>query len=1408
MIEQKRKALEIFIREQTIGPGAMGKRFTDLAEASSVLASEDKYSTEILNIVPGAIYSTGILFPVDDTKGGIHVNELNAGGIEPTAEQNNIDKGDDEDEENGNNEDDDALPPDQQSLNQMYPNMMGITVSIDRKVLKDDDLNLVISGRYYTKIDLKREHSRMAVLLEQDITAFSSFLQSLPKTDVIPTSIKIETSTDGKYYISYTGDITSIKPVKDAVYVLKRKYCDELKKGEKESCRSLDMLKEILFDKLKNKVTPTSNEGKKIVEKLQQIEQLESALAHILDLINIYDAKGYGAWKCETFERAVPTFFPDIDLSKPKQIFSYSKHKEILADIYKAEYSKGKWASLSVNLQYSKREDTDSERLFMKIQLVNTSKHFDNNDTKDGKNFFSLASEEVNKRCFFGVGINISSKYLLPYRDMSLKRKDQFDEEDINRYIYRQYKDYGIGHGCSVKWSCSEGLHTVSAEYIPACETPDIDPTPRYKNDFESKGVKNIFTPKPIFENAGFFQFKWLSTLSDTRDEEVIIGLSQFVDAYNKWIEQQQDNNNPNIAAQIRENCKKDEVRIRKNVQHLSSNKEQLLSFRLMNTAMFMQLWHSVKKDRVHSYMTNEGFEGFFETFYRQHADDMLFSQTEHAAWRPFQLAFILLNIDGVFQREDDPQWQARNEWVDLVWFPTGGGKTEAYLGLIALIILHRRVTYGANGGGTAVIMRYTLRLLTAQQFQRATFLIMALELIRRWDVYAIGSEPIYIGLYVGQGSLPNKLREGEDSLLSEYKKLKEARGNGTIKTKIQVRKCPCCGQPLDPIKYADVNDPTDTFHNGRILLSCSDTTKKCAFHYTYGIPPSRKDQGPIPVSMCDEEIYLHPPALLFGTVDKFAQIAHKISNKEDKRNADSRRLFGTGNWEKGKPKNGYLPPDMIIQDELHLMMGPLGSAVALFESAIDQLCTREKNGISIRPKVISSTATTRNTDLQIMALFDRKVSIFPKQGIDCDDSFFAFYKREARTIEGKDAHYLSKRKYIGILPTGRTQMWMQLRLSAILFTHRAVFELQQLGAGHSTDPVQYDKELIKAIDYYHTVLTYFNSLREVGKTESQIFTYLVKETRRVFNKVLRPDKLMHCFYTYAPCFHTGELTGRLSGEEVVEQMSKISAAWSPDERLAHGNEDAPDKGSTPPDFVIATNMISVGIDISRFNSMIINCMPRNIAEYIQASSRVARDKEGLVITVHHPFRSRDISHYEKFIEFHEKMYSYVEPISITPFTRKALERYLPLYIATILRHTIPQYVERDGANVTLSDHDKQSLANILLQYFTDRELLMRNDVHIKEVIKELLTEGNLANIDALIQQAIDEWQQEKSVTLEAGFDLVFNNKATNIKNGNPQKQLYVDMDEYSDNIHSDLWRIPQSLRVVDPEAVIHVEPK
>jgi hypothetical protein len=788
----------------------------------------------------------------------------------------------------------------------------------------------------------------------------------------------------------------------------------------------------------------------------------------------------------------------------------------------------------------------------------------------------------------------------------------------------------------------------------------------------------------------------------------------------------------------------------------------------------------------------------FFNSEFYINADDKLFSPyTQSAGWRAFQLAFILLNLDGIFKPEDDAEWDKRNNWVDLVWFPTGGGKTEAYLGLIALTIINRRKEHKERGGGTAAIMRYTLRLLTMQQFQRATLVIMALELIRRWGSSELGDEPITIGLWVGNNSLPNKLLHNpndrtKDSLLAEFEKI-----NKEEKNKIPLDKCPWCGSKLKAETTTHSDTTASVYEKDRLHLYCS-STKFCSFGFGKGRPSSRKlYQGPIPVCLSDETIYQHPPALLFGTVDKFAQLAHKVNGQNNGRNTDSRRIFGTGNWEQGKPKDGYLPPDLIIQDELHLLVGPLGSAVALFESAVDQLCNR---GDGTRPKIISSTATTRNTQLQIAALFDRKVNLFPKPGVECDDSFFAFYKRRFKSIDDKIPEYLSKRKYIGVLPTGRTQIWMQMRLAAIIMTHRAIFELKELGEKH---PIEFDsyQDFEKTMDYYHTSISYFNSLKEVGKTQSQVQTYILKELRRVFSRVVRPQKLVHSLYTYGP-IQESELTGRLSGEEVKNELKSVETKWDAKKRFASSENNELIRGKVPPEFVVATNMISVGIDVSRFNTIIMNSMPRNTAEYIQASSRVARNDYGLVLTVHHPFRARDISHYEKFIEFHEKMYSYVEPISITPFTQKAVERYMGLYLATMIRHRT-RFTERLSASdiSTISETELSNIISVLTQYFEERkERMNKHDT----LISNLLKNENVEQIKRWIQEAFFEWRI-LSDEQDATTDLVFNNKKNLPNQTRKQEQLYVDIEEYEGNIHSKKWQVPMSLRVIEPEAAIKI---
>lgn len=1397
MIKRKREQLEQFIVEQTLGPGMSGFRFVDLNNvellAKNLLAQKPiHYVDEIISIVPAGVYSTGILFPQDGSK------------LAESALANMFEKESSIDE-TGNSSthresEESSIDEDSVQIDQMYPNSMGLTCCLqnDPNVLKNIIIN--VQARYYVKVrdDNEESDKKYGVLCECDVERIKSFIRTYQLDTIINVS---------QYNDNWILTITKLKPdqIKDVQASLRnilKSQADKMKSGlsgfdfvHKTSHPSA--LKQSCYYELKNNCVDDARRSS-LYSAVAELEEVENFISHIEDLLSV-NGEGYGLWKSKPISLDVKLGDLDLTSFDRRKIFSYKK-EDILKNIFSYQLGKDS-ANLSLNIQLSRDSRKNDSRIFLKVQLVNSSSPF----IKDPENsrYYSTFNDVVNQRAFFGVKLTICDKNIVAYNSIDIaKTKDSYSEDDVTKFIYRQFQDFAVGHGCSVKWRQEDGAIKVQTEYVPICDTPDIEPIPRNKQTVvETNGQ---YEPLPVLAGSSELEFKWLSTFSGIRDGEILDGLRSFIGSYADWIELKRKKYRDAsgleqaIAWQELDKCEVDRKRMSNNIDVFLSgqqNASNLMSFRLMNSAMFMQLWHSVqaKKDLVIELFGNSDFHGFDQSFYEQ-AKDNLFSANQRVAWRPFQLAFILLNLDGIFKDKNDQEWIKRNQYVDLVWFPTGGGKTEAYLGIIALTIIHRRFTYNAKGGGTAAIMRYTLRLLTLQQFQRATLVIMALELIRRWNPTRLGEEPIFIGLWVGDNSLPNKLSSSDpgdkNTLMYEFRKLAEGQ-----RSRVPFDSCPWCRSKLDPSNQVE-SDPGKAFYYNRLLLRCSNS--KCSFYFR----PSRarKDQGPIPVSLCDNEIYQHPPALLFGTVDKFAQLAHKVSNESGKRDSDSRRIFGKGNWEAGKPINGYLTPDLIIQDELHLLLGPLGSSVALFESAIDQLCTREDG---TRPKVISSTATTRNTDLQIMALFDRKVSLFPKPGAECDDSFFSFYKRSFKDAQGNGQEYQSKRRYIGILPTGRTQIWMQMRLAAILMTHRALFELQQLG---SDTPLNFSAyaDFEKAMDYYHTVVSYFNSLKEVGKTESQIHTYIIKEIRRVFNRTIRPSKLSHALYTYG--LRKGELTGRLSGEEVKNELEKVQSKWKAHGRFAKTIDNKVVPGSVPPDFVVATNMISVGIDVSRFNTILINSMPRNIAEYIQASSRVARDSYGIVLTIHHPFRARDVSHYEKFIEFHEKMYSYVEPISITPFTQKAVERYLGLYLATMIRHTT-RFNNRSTAHDIrqLNNDEVKAMADQLSLYFDTRQKRLQL-TETDDLVKNLLRNSNVMTIKRWIKDAIGEWMDLANQTSSENKTLVFKDKSKRSKV--PQEQLYVDIEEYEGNIHSDKWQVPMSLRVIEPEAALKIKLK
>lgn len=1413
-ILKKRESLERFIREQTIGPGISGYRFVNLsatynADQNLLIEAPLNNSFEILNAMPASLYSTGILFPKDESESSII-------GIENDANTSD----DERDEENDDLEQlktntEDIGSKDSLELNQMFPQTMGLTFCMKEDFLLAENLSFKVKSRYYKKLK-KVDLEKIAVLCKLDAQPFRQFLE-VNNLSALLSIVDFGVNKCLKANHKLTND--EIKGINQILKSIDENKTKEIFEKEVKHLlgsslnfipKNLSSLIQTIFSDLKNKIVDDENRNK-LYQASQKIEILENYESHIKDLINLYSKDTI--WIAESlqaeinianikFENRVKKSYiagePYSDGETVEVIRNDNTKSDSLEHIFRVPLNEkeNEFASLSANIQLSRdSRSLDNKKVFIKIQLINDSSAFKKDP--EGKRYYSVATENVNNRSFFGVKIEVNDKNIIPYTDYIYKKdkKGDFDEDTTTKFIYNQFKDFAIGHGCSVNWEENEKEIKVETEYIPQCETPDIEPIPRNKSINPIELNNGEISCPPFLENSKSQEFKWLSNFSNATNEEILSGLDEFVDSYGKWIKQKIDNplyqgDFKEISLQELSKCKEDYARMKSNITNLltgEKNKDNINSFRLMNAAMFMQLFHSekVKSKDITKLMNEQNWKGFNLAFYKN-ADDRLFSKTESAGWRAFQLAFILLNLDGVFKAENDSEWTARNKWVDLVWFPTGGGKTEAYLGLIALTIINRRKLHKERGGGVAAIMRYTLRLLTMQQFQRATLVIMGLELIRRWDDNILGKEPISIGLWVGDNSLPNSM----EGLIEEYKKLIEGKPN-----KIPLSTCPWCSSKLRPIPEGRaVNDDKDIYNNGKANLYCDNN--KCSFTQP---DPFFGDtsKGAIPVNLCDDSIYQHPPSLLFGTVDKFAQLAHKVDNNNSQK--DSRRLFGRGSWERGKPNNGYLPPDLIIQDELHLLLGPLGSAVALFETVVDHLCKREDG---TRPKIISSTATTRNTQLQIAAIFGRKVNLFPKPGVECDDSFFAFYKRIFNNQNSDNPKYIAKRKYIGVLPTGRTQIWMQMRLAAILMTHRVIFELQELGENQPIEFEKYDKELLKVMDYYHTIISYFNSLKEVGKTQSQVQTYILKEFRRVFNRVLRPQKLMHALYTYGP-IQEAELTGRLSGEEVKTELKNVESKWESLNRFARTENSEIVSGKVPPEFVVATNMISVGIDVSRFNTIIMNSMPRNTAEYIQASSRVARDKEGLVITVHHPFRARDISHYEKFIEFHEKMYSYVEPISITPFTKKAIERYLGLYLATMVRHTRNDFVGRNSASQisALSDEQVTILINNLVQEFEFKKSSLNE---FDSLVQNLLKDENISQIRVWIKEAIEEWKNLDD-GLDSQTDLVFTRATNRANQQRRQEQLYVDIEAYEGTIHSKKWQVPMSLRVIEPEAAIKI---
>lgn len=809
--------------------------------------------------------------------------------------------------------------------------------------------------------------------------------------------------------------------------------------------------------------------------------------------------------------------------------------------------------------------------------------------------------------------------------------------------------------------------------------------------------------------------------------------------------------------------------------------------------------------------------------------------------WRPFQMAFILLNIPPLAQ----PDHPAR-QICDLLWFPTGGGKTEAYLGLAAFVLGLRRLrvrdnafTEDRTGGGVGVLSRYTLRLLTIQQFRRTLGVITACEMLRVWNLNIAGApagwrprdcrrgEPFLwgglrfsAGLWVGGGVTPNNLFSigpmpvpgGSGMMMiagaldilqgagSDYTGPNQALARAVQQTAghlqvegepAQVTNCPCCRsilavpeeglgtgqhelhfvyrggnvtQPnlalLRPRTGVTVDNLQATIHSdpgyrtlsirftvaSRIYLGSSQidewwyqtiaptlgrnvelisvrpsrpgyfiltypgnqaARKPCDFDiycpnpdcqlnhdvvWAEQVPLSRGRNGsggqaanqmimglatisqsdglpvvlqdrlewqeippafrvhntqrkstriPIPALTVDDQVYHRCPSMVIATVDKFARLPFEPK---------AAALFGNvshyhsrwGYYRAGCPPatdtpptrfsdhppvnnlhqdaTPFFPPDLILQDELHLIEGPLGSMVGIYETVIDLLAQRNTGDTTIIPKYIASTATVRQAQSQVQSLFNRQLVQFPPSGLSADDRFFAI-DGEIHPLDDSRAGRL----YVAVCAPGKGAQTPIVRIWSSLLQGAA-------NLATTSNPA--------AIDPFWTLVGYFNATRELAGALS------------LYRQDI-PERIQ---------YHTGVQARILDENRRLELSSRASSTNLPIllqklELTAPNAQDA----------VFATSMFGTGVDIDRLSLMVVHGQPKTTASYIQATGRVGRKVSGLVVTFFRASRPRDLDHYEFFTGYHRALYRHVEPVTVAPFSPRARERALgPLAVALL----------------------------------------------------------------------------------------------------------------------------------------------
>nr|WP_315200809.1 DISARM system helicase DrmA [Actinomyces oris] len=820
---------------------------------------------------------------------------------------------------------------------------------------------------------------------------------------------------------------------------------------------------------------------------------------------------------------------------------------------------------------------------------------------------------------------------------------------------YRDRLEFAVGRTCSVDWSLRKPppgksaprrAFQVRTTWMPTVETP-----------------QTAATPVPTAE----LNMRTLATAAESQNTaQLRSALEPIVEAYSAWLGEQEaavaalPEHLRDTGAEALAEARQVLSQLAEGIDHLLSDPEARRCFAFMNRVMADQ---RVRSQIAAARAVDSGLSV-------EEAEARVLAGGYPHHWRVFQLAFILMQLPAL----TDPALPRRSgdlATAQLLFFPTGGGKTEAYLGLAAYAFAIRRrqglleTPDGPIDGrsGVTVLMRYTLRLLTSQQFQRATTLVCAAELARREDPATWGEEPFRIGLWVGTAVSPKRVNEAE----KELERLNDRGGSGAGYrfSALQLGHCPWCGCPLTP---GDVTIGSVAGSADRVILRCSDELGQCPFSEGDGNVPDG-----LPVLTTDEEIYRLAPAFVIATVDKLARLAREghaatlfghVARRCERHGYvpypghDSTHDFtGCTLGENGRhqpkgelpaaairPATRLRPPDLIIQDELHLITGALGTTVGLFETAVDTMCAwNTPSGQSARPLLVASSATVRNVADQVRGLYGRDVTIFPPQVLDASDTFFS------RTVPVDAAH--PGRLYVGLSTTG-------VRLTAA--------EIQTTQTVMAGAQLLFDR-LGAAADPYMTLVGYFSATRELAG----MARYVQDDIQTGLAKPGRDSRLPRRRGTAFGALNLGELTSRIASTDITATLDRMALTFDPsvDSTTAKAAVAAAaqagkkverrEAAANPYDVVLATSMLQVGVDVSRLGLMLVVGQPKNTAEYIQATSRVGRDanRPGLVITLGNWARPRDLAHYEQFRHFHETFYARVEPLTVTPFSVTAIDR-------------------------------------------------------------------------------------------------------------------------------------------------------